>query len=46
MDCVFVASALHVQGSGEEDNLDPAVLDELFSGVKVLPVAALKKLQW
>lgn len=46
MDSLFVASALHVQGSSEDGDLDPAVVAELFSGTATLPVAALKKLQW
>ena len=46
MDSVFVASALHVQGAGEDGDLDSAVVAELFSAATDLPVAALKKLQW
>jgi HAD superfamily hydrolase (TIGR01459 family) len=46
MDSLFVASALHVQDAGEDGDLDPAVVAELFSAATVLPLAALKKLQW
>ena len=46
MDSLFVASALHVQGSSGDGDLDPAVVAKLFCGTTTLPVAALKKLQW
>ncbi len=46
MDALFVASALHVQGSGEDNALDPAVIAELFSAAAVHPIAALNKLKW
>lgn len=46
MDSLFVASALHVQGSSEDGDLDPAVVAQLFRGITPLPVAALKNLRW
>ena len=46
MDSLFVASALHVEGSGDKCDLNPAIVSKLFSAAKDLPVAALKKLQW
>lgn len=46
MDSLFVASALHVEGSGDECDLNPATVSKLFSAATELPVAALKKLQW
>lgn len=46
MDSVFVASALHIQDSGEDAELDPVEIAELFGAATVLPIAAQNKLKW
>jgi HAD superfamily hydrolase (TIGR01459 family) len=45
IDCVFVASGVHVSG-GRAATLDAAVVDGLFAKCKARPVAALRHLSW
>ncbi len=46
LDVVFVASALHIDGSNEEEPLSERVVNEVFSGVEHKPIAAQKTLKW
>lgn len=46
MDVVFVASALHVEGTHDETPLTEAALSLVFAGVAARPIAAQKRLLW
>jgi len=46
LDCVFVASGLHVQGFHSAETLDRSAIASLFADVPGRPVAAIKRLRW
>lgn len=46
MDVVFVASALHIDGTHDEQPLRAGALQRVFEGSPVRPIAAQKRLSW
>ena len=46
MDIVFVASALHIDGSHDETPLSEKALQRVFADSTALPIAAQKRLTW
>lgn len=46
LDCVFVASGLHVQGVHSAEALDRSAIAPLFAGSPARPLAAMKRLRW
>ncbi len=46
LDCVFVASGLHVQGFHSAETLDCTAIASLFTASPARPLAAMKYLRW
>lgn len=46
MDALYIASALHMEGSDGDEPLDAGELQSAFAGLGMRPVAAQKRLRW